>query len=348
MNKRLRNALQFLIFLSIGFGILFVIFKRQNASFQEDCDLKGIPPEDCSLWVELQNDFLSVDLYWLGLVLAAFMLSNVSRALRWLMLIRAMGYNGRFANAFWSIVLGYFANLGLPRAGEVVRGAVFARYEKIPVEKSLGTIVVGRGIDVLSLLVCIGLTFLLEFDVIYGFFRENWSSSGVLSGIVVYGGIGFVVFVALVWIFRSRIKRTAIYQRLGKVIRGFVDGVKSVGSLDNVPLFLFHTLSIWVLYYLMMYMCFQSFEPTSHLSGAAALLTFVFGSLGIVFPSPGGMGTYHAMIMAALTLYGLQGDDSFSFANILYFSVQLICIILFGLVALIVLPLINRSHEDRA
>lgn len=348
MNKKLKNALQFVVFLSIGFGILYIIFKRQSASFQEDCVIKGIAPEDCSLWIKLQNDFLSVDLFWLGLVLVAFMLSNVSRALRWLMLIRALGFKGRFGNAFWCIVLGYFANLGIPRAGEVIRGAVFARYEHIPVEKALGTIVVGRGIDVLSLLACIGLTFLFEFEIIYGFFQENWSSSGVLSGLIIYGGIAFVLGVVLAWIFRNRIKQTGLYKRVEKVITGFVAGIKSVGKLDNVPMFLFHTVSIWVLYYSMMYMCFKSFEPTAHLTGAAALLTFVFGSLGIVFPSPGGMGTYHAMIMAALALYGVAGDDTFSFANILYFSVQLICIILFGLVALIVLPLINRSHEDRA
>ncbi|MDX1408682.1 MAG: lysylphosphatidylglycerol synthase transmembrane domain-containing protein [Saprospiraceae bacterium] len=343
MNKRLRTALQFIIFLSIGFGILYVIFKRQNASFQADCALKGIPPADCSLWDKLYADFLSVDLFWLGLVLVAFMLSNVSRALRWLMLMRAMGIRARFGNAFWCIVLGYFANLGLPRIGEVVRGAVFARYERVPVEKALGTIVVGRGIDVISLLICLALTFALEYDVIYGYFAEHFESSR-LTRLLALAVIVFAGALLAMWIFRRRIKATALYRRLQTVIRGFVDGIKSVRDVDNVPVFLFHTVSIWILYYLMMYLCFQAFAPTAHLSGTAALLTFVFGSLGIVFPSPGGMGTYHAMIMAALALYGLAGEDAFSFANILYFSVQLICIILFGLLALAVLPLINRNR----
>ncbi|MDX1476347.1 MAG: lysylphosphatidylglycerol synthase transmembrane domain-containing protein [Saprospiraceae bacterium] len=344
MNKRLRTALQFIIFLSIGFGILYVIFTRQNASFQEDCALKGIPPEACSLWDKLYADFLSVDFFWLGLVLVAFMLSNVSRALRWLMLIRALGFRARFGNAFWTIVLGYFANLGLPRIGEVVRGAVFARYENIPVERALGTIVVGRAIDVVCLLVCLGLTFALEFDVIYGYFTEHFESSRLVRLIIYAVAFGILAVLAL-WIFRRRVKRFALYQRLSKVITGFLDGIRSVRSVHNIPLFLFHTLSIWVLYYLMMYLCFQAFGPTEQLSGAAALLTFVFGSLGIVFPSPGGMGTYHAMIMAALALYGLASEDAFSFANILYFSVQLVCIILFGLLALAVLPLINRSSR---
>lgn len=346
MNKRLKTALQFFVFLTIGFGILYVIFKRQNASFQEDCALKGIPPEACSLWDKLYTDFLSVDFFWLGLVLVAFMLSNVSRALRWLMLMKAMGIKARFGNAFWSIVLGYFANLGLPRIGEVVRGAVFARYEKIPVEKALGTVVVGRGIDVICLLICLALTFAIEFDVIYGYFREHIGSSRLVSGIIIYGGAGFVLIIGMFWLFRRRIRTLGLYKRLSGVITGFLDGIRSVRTVDNIPLFLFHTLSIWVLYYSMMLLCFKAFGPTGHLPASAALLTFVFGSLGIVFPSPGGMGTYHAMIMAALALYGLESEDAFSFANILYFSVQLVCIILFGLLALAVLPLINRVPRD--
>ena len=78
------------------------------------------------------------------------------------MLLDGIGYKANFANAFWTTMLGYFANLGIPRIGEVVRATVLARYDKIPVEKVLGTIVIDRGVDVLSLLFAIVLAALLQ------------------------------------------------------------------------------------------------------------------------------------------------------------------------------------------
>ena len=127
---------------------------------------------------------------------------------------------------------------------------------------------------------------------------------------------------------------------------GFVEGLKSIRNVSNIPLFIFHTAVIWLMYYSMLILCFKSFEPTSGLGLLPGLMVFVFGGLGIVFPSPGGMGTYHAMVMAGLALYGIAGDDAFSFANILYFSVQIFCNILFGLLALLILPIYNRGNND--
>jgi len=77
----------------------------------------------------------------------------------------------------------------------------------------------------------------------------------------------------------------------------------------------------------------------------AALLVFVFGSFGIIIPSPGGMGTYHAMAMAALAIYGIKGDDAFSYANIMFFNVQIVTTIIFGILSLILLPLINKNYH---
>src|SRR5690606_37419785 len=93
---------------------------------------------------------------------------------------------------------------------------------------------------------------------------------------------------------------------------------------------------------------FLSFGPTEHLALMAGLMTFVFGGLGIVFPSPGGMGTFHAMVIAALAIYGIAGDDAFSFANIQYFSVQLLGCLLFGILGLIILPIANKKNKRDA
>ena len=100
---------------------------------------------------------------------------------------------------------------------------------------------------------------------------------------------------------------------------------------------------IWAMYYVMTVFALQSFAPTTDLPLVVGLVVFVFGALGIVIPSPGGMGTYHALVIAALSLYGVSGDDGFSLANIAFFSINIFCNILFGILALILLPIINRK-----
>ena len=129
MKKTLVNILKFILFLGLGLGILFLVYRSQNAAYQEECALKGISAADCSLFQKVVTDFQEANYFWVLMVLVAFMLSNVSRAIRWSMLIRPMGYAPRFVNAFLTTVLGYFATLGLPRMGEVVRGASLSQYE---------------------------------------------------------------------------------------------------------------------------------------------------------------------------------------------------------------------------
>ena len=161
----------------MGLVILYFVYRSQNTAYQAQCALDGIPSADCSLLNKIITDFGRVNYVWIAVVIASFMFSNWSRAVRWKMLIEPLGYNVSTANGFWTINLGYFANLGLPRIGEVVRGASMSRYEKIPLEKLMGTIVVDRILDALCLLVVVCLTFLLQFNVLFTFLSENMNKN---------------------------------------------------------------------------------------------------------------------------------------------------------------------------
>lgn len=348
MKQFFINFFKFLFFLSIGGGILYLVYRKQNTAYQEQCALDGIPAGECELVNKVISDFAQADWLWIMMVLLAFVVSNFSRAIRWNMLLRPLGYRPKFRNAFWTIMLGYFANLGLPRMGEVVRAGMMARYEKIPAEKVMGTVVVDRMVDVISLLLIIGLTFLLEFDRLWGALAANMgggdsggSKLWILGLLLGLGGAAVVLF----WIYRRRFLRFALVRRLLKILEGFAEGLKTVRSLDRPGLFVFHSVVIWLMYYLMTYMCFFAFEPTSHLGPTAGLLVFVFGAFGILIPSPGGMGTYHFLIMEALAIYGISYLEAFSFANICFFSIQIFCNILLGLLALLLLPQLNRSYH---
>ena len=131
INKSLLNILKAIAFASIGFFILFLLYRSQNAEYQTFCANEGIPSEDCSLLNKVIDDFRSVNYLWILIILLCYTISNFSRAARWLQLIRPLGYQPRFWNAFFTVMLGYFANLGIPRIGEVVRGASMSRAMKI-------------------------------------------------------------------------------------------------------------------------------------------------------------------------------------------------------------------------
>lgn len=348
MKATLINFLKFTLFLGIGLVILYLVYQSQNIAYQEECTLNGIPESECSLINKVAQDFGRVNYVWILLVLAAFTVSNMSRAKRWQMLIRPLGYNVRLINAFLTVVVGYFANLGLPRMGEIVKPGLLARYERAPLEKVMGTAVADRVFDVISILLVTGLAFLLEYDRIWDFLNQYATVPGQslsIGKLLMIGGLILVALSLLFLVFRKRIMAGKLALKIQDLALGFAQGLQTVRQLDQPFWFLFHSINIWVMYYLMTYLCFFAFPPTSHLSATAALLVFVFGGWGIVIPAPGGMGTYHFLAQTALMMYGINGDDGFSWAMIAFVSIQLGCNILIGLLGLVLLPIINRNYR---
>jgi glycosyltransferase 2 family protein len=345
-----KKVIQFLIFLGLGCTIMWLVYRSQNAAFQAQCQLDGIPSDQCSLTDALITDFSSVRVGWLVAVIVAFTMSNAFRTWRWQMLLAPMGYNDtRFANGFWSIILGYFANLGLPRMGEVVRVGAFARNEDIPAEKVMGTLVVDRLMDVVCLGLVVGLAFIFEGDTLWAFiatYQNNGAASGssglgrwlwILGGAMLASGV-------LTAIFWSRLSQIGLIQRIMGRAKGFLDGLRSIFRLERPWLFIAYSLGIWLMFYLQCYFNLQAFAPTAHLTLGAALMVFVFGTLGFVIPSPGGMGTYHLLCIGGLALYGISGRHAFSYANIAFFTVQIFYNIIAGLLALFLLPRYKRSR----
>ncbi|TXF89371.1 flippase-like domain-containing protein [Neolewinella aurantiaca] len=346
MNKNLANALKFLLFIGVGFGILFLMYRSQQTAYLEQCKLDGTPADQCSLLDKLIADFKSANPLWLLMTLVAFSVSNLSRSLRWNMMLRTFGNTPRLINAFLTINLGYFANLGFPRIGEVVRAATMARYEKISLERVVGTIVVGRTIDVVMLLSITGIALLLGRERLWNKATELVDLGDkveTLQTLVIFGAIAGVLVLGLVWWQRARIMDSAIGQKIIGVVKGFGEGMQTALKVKSPLLFFLHSINIWIMYVLMTYFVILAFSPTAALNFEAALVTFVSGGWGIVIPSPGGMGTYHFLTGEALQLYGISSLNSFSWANISFFTINVGCNVLIGLIALLALPRINRE-----
>jgi len=350
LNFRLKKILQTIVFLSTGIIILYLVYYKQNQAYQAECALQGIAAEDCSLINKVYEDFLKSDFRILLLVLMLYFLSNISRALRWNMLLKTFGVRPRFINSFMSIMLGYFANLGLPRVGELIRAATLARYEKIKVDKVMGTVIIDRAMDVILILIVIAMALAGASTKLIAFLKENSDLSGKISALMSHPLVwvaGTTLLLVTLFLLRSKKVRASVFgQKIYNFIKGMIDGLKSIAELDKPWLFIFHSVFIWVMYYLMLYIGFSAFAPTAHLGLMAGLVVFTMGSIGFVIPSPGGMGTYHFLVIAALLMYGVNGADGFSFANIMFFTINVFANILFGLLALIILPAINTTYKQ--
>lgn len=352
MKNTIRNIIFIIVSFTVGFTILYYIFSNYNEAYLAECAIKGIAKEECDFLQKIKVDFWSVNPLWVITALLAFTLSNVSRAMRWNLTLAPLGYQPKLYNSIIAVFITYFVNLFIPRMGEVARAAALNHAEKIPVEKAMGTIVLGRIMDVIMLLVFIAIAFLLEYDTLWTWLNENMEidkkGGGLFSNLIFLvalslGILGFAVFI----VFRKKIMETTIYKKIVALVLGFWEGIVSVRKLASPGQFIFHTVFIWIMYFVMNYLFFFSFEPTSDLSPVVALMVFVFGAFGIVIPSPGGMGTYHWLVIAALGIYGVNQYDAFSFANIAFFSIQIFCNIAFGLISIALLFLLNRNYVPK-
>src|SRR5690625_6096042 len=142
-----------------------------------------------------------------------------------------------------------------------------------------------------------------------------------------------------------RYKNHSLIIHLKNKIRFFISGILSRRHAQHMPLLIFPSVSIWFMYYLMTYFPCFSFQATSSLGPVAALLVFIFGGLGMVLPAPGGMGTFHAMVIAGLSIYGISGPDAFSFAMIIFLLVNIGVIFVLGVLACILLTWITNNDQ---
>jgi len=349
MFKHFLKAAKIGVFFGVGFVLLYLVYINQDAAYQSECAIKGISPDKCSLISKLLEDMSHAHVLWVIIPMILFMLTNVLRALRWNMMLKALGYEPRFQNLFGTIMVNYLANLGVPRSGEVIRAGLLSKYEDIPMEKVLGTIFTDRIFDVIMLVITMGLALLigghdfinyLDTHISLGDKIRIVTQNPILSwGLIFIAVISFLYF----WQRRERIKSSKFGEKIYSIFSGFSSGVQSVKNVSSLGLFLFYTVSIWVLYFFMLYLAFFAFDPTAHLGPRKGLIVFVFGSLGILIPTPGGMGSYHFLVGEALGMYGISGTDAFAFANIVFFSIQIFVNILFGSLSMLYLALKNKD-----
>jgi uncharacterized protein (TIRG00374 family) len=301
------------------------------------------------LWAELHN----ISYGWLLVSLLMGVAAYLSRAYRWHMQIRPTGYTPSFKNTYNAMMVGYLANLVLPRMGEVVRCSMLRRTDGIPVNKAFGTVIAERIIDMVMLLVFLGLAFLLEFnrlrDFLYGLFSDKYQSleqsfgSLYLLGILVMAVAA--VFLILGLLYLNKLRKNTYFRKAVVFVKGMLQGIFSISKVENQGAFWGHTVFVWVMYYGMSLVVFYAIPATSGLSPVAGLSVLVIGSLGMAAPVQGGVGVYHLAVQTTLLLYGVPKEAGMAYALVAHTS-QTLLVVLMGVLSFMASMLQRTSAAE--
>jgi len=263
------------------------------------------------------------------------------------------------SNSIYAVIIGYFANLAIPRIGEVTRCTSLNQVEGVPLNKLFGTVILERIIDfflLIAIFIVATIIFAQEFiDFVSGLLSEKLKNGSFLS--LIGGGLlSLVLIFILMFVYRNKLKGTKFFGKVIGFLSGIKEGIKSASKIKNKTNFIFHTAFIWLMYFLMIYVCFFSIPETSNLTAYDCIFVMVASGLGMVAPVQGGIGVYHMLVASALVVLGIKplidlatnqviSDPGLVFATIIH-SCQTIMIVLFGAISFILLT-INKKKFDR-
>ena len=273
------------------------------------------------------------------------LISHISRAIRWRYMLKPLGYEPPLLNAYNAIMIGYVANLIVPRMGEASRAAVLKGTDDVPFDKGFGTIVAERVIDFLCLAIVAGIAMLINLDNMGDLISLANDISAPKPGteaglpwikIIVFGviGVGFLGFVFLY------LTKPAFKAKFLGFVKGFIIGLKTIFTMENKWAYLFHTCLIWACYVYMFWITFYAWDETSDLSPDVILSAFIAGTIGFIIMQ-GGIGTYQLLVASVLTFYvapevlvsGTVLPEFFGFATLVW-ATQTVLTVFLGLLAL--------------
>jgi uncharacterized protein (TIRG00374 family) len=323
LKKGIIQGLKFTAFLAAGVLLLWLAFRGINFS-------------------GLKEGLLNANYSWLALSIMFAVFAYLSRARRWNLLIQPLGYNPKFINSFNAMMTGYLANIALPRIGEISKCVALGKKEKIPVDQLIGTVVIERAIDIVSLLIIMIIMLVVDGNTIGPFMNDNifGPMQSKISGLVGAAWIfwlllAFITFLVLwgVYRFRTQLRRIRFFAKIFDAARGVIHGLKTVTAIKHKWEFIFHTVFIWVNYALMTWVVVFATESTSALGFKDGIFLLVIGGLAMSAPVQSGLGAFHFIISRGLVaIYGISLEDSMVYAILAHES-QLIFGALLGVVA---------------
>ncbi|PHS10497.1 MAG: TIGR00374 family protein [Kordia sp.] len=314
----------------ILFGAFLIWITFNNATPKEIADVISYIKEANYSWV-----IISVTL---GL------LSHLSRAYRWKFTLEPLGYKPKFINSFMAVMIAYFANLGIPRSGEILRATTLTTYEGIPFEKAFGTIIAERIADLIMSMVFVFIALAFQYDMIIDAINPVFIS---IRTKITENPTSLFLTLALISIIVStgwfvlRKTNNPILRKIKNFFIGLKDGVLSIVTMKKKWPFIFHTIFIWTMYFLMFYVIFFSVKETINTPISTAIVAFVTGSFTMAVTN-GGLGSFPLVIQETLNLFNISNQSGLAIGWIMWGSQTLLNIV-FGVISFFYLPIYNRT-----
>lgn len=303
--------------------------------------LKGLDLE------KIKSSLRKANYFWVAFAAVFGVLAYWFRAIRWNLLLEPMGHRISSSNSLWSISFGYLMNLTIPRSGEVARSTALYGVEKVPVDKSFGTIILERVIDLVCMMVFLGLTLIFKFEAIKSFYDNSGFKPNpvVITAILVVGTVGIILFFK----FKEKFRRFSIISKIIDFIDGIFEGLKSVLSLKHKTKFIVYTVAIWICYFFASYLVCFSLPETSDFTLADGCFILVIGTLGMIIPASGGIGAFNlAMKFGFMALFISMGKDAteggelglaYSFITL---PLQIVIMLTMGLISI---PMLAKNRK---
>ncbi len=299
-------------------------------------------------WEDIYQTLLQADYRWVSLAIFISLFSHLLRALRWQQLLGALHYQPGITRTLSAVMIGYFANFIVPRMGEVSRCGSLTKTAGIPFEKSFGTVITERVVDLLCLLILVGLVFFVGWEPI----QQNLFPTIKLPSLPIWITFACLVTGILIVLWRKRAQvlefweRFASSSKIGKILDGWISGIISIKEVNSPVLFVMYTMGIWIAYFANTYILLLAFPASMSLGLGAGLIVLVMGTFGMATPTQGGIGAYHKLVAAALVFYNIPLKEATVLATFFH-GTQMAAILFFGGLSFILtlfLPKIEEKH----
>jgi hypothetical protein len=252
------------------------------------------------------------------------------RALRWRVLIEPIHPVSR-GRLFSATCIGFAANMLLPlRAGEVVRPWVIARREPVSFAQAMATVALERLFDMGALLLLFAVA-TLTLPLPPEWQRYGWVFLAAFVGLLV--GLAAMTYRPHPW--RRVVSRVAsrfpapLGDRILHLFDGFVDGLRSLGSIRAVVVASLHSVGVWFSIALSFGFGLSAMGlDVPWLRASLAATTFV--AIAVAIPGgPGFIGMFQVGCIVALEPFGVERSLAFSY-SVLTHAVQFVTVVLLG------------------
>lgn len=294
MNAQIKNILKLILSVSIG---IFLIWYIQKDLTSEQIQMIILSIKNIKISIVVMVMFLGI--------LACYI-----RAWRWKLLLEPMGYSPPNSLLVSSIFIMYLANLAFPRLGEVLRCSILAKYNKVPIEKSIGTMVLERLVDMAGMGLIAFIALVLEFDKFLKIYETYTQNKQAGNSYFLY--FGLLVFISLIFGFYF-LRNSKIILFIKAKIMGFSDGFQSIRKIKSLKLFIFYSVLIYSIYFLSTYLFYFAITGTEFMTFKSTFLTLTAGTLGIGM-TQGGIGAFQLLVTKALELYNIPNSVGLAYS----------------------------------